>query len=183
MPYTPDQEAALLASAGIGLDKIREMFQMFDADGGGSIDIEELTAAFVSLGISDTKEEIDELVQQIDADGSGEIEFAEFKEVILYLIAQRDSVAEIHKAFTYFSDGKDRITVNDLRNIALSIGDKRSEAFLEEMFHIADADHDGVVSFHDFRVTMEAAIANDKKGLVDPRQVFDSANLRDGIRL
>ena len=53
--------------------KIKEMFDLFDADGGGSIDVGELTHALVNLGISDTKDEIDRLVAQIDADGSGEI--------------------------------------------------------------------------------------------------------------
>lgn len=171
------------SNAVIDDEKIKEMFDMFDADGGGSIDCAELTAAFVSLGISDTKEEIDRLVAQIDTDGSGEIEYDEFREVINQLLNQRDSVAEMYKAFTYFSDGKERITLNDLRRVSIDLNDVRSEAFLQEMFVIGDHDHDGVVTFHDFRTMMERAIQNERAGLRDPRKVIQAANEVDGVQL
>ena len=105
---------------------IKEMFDLFDADGGGSIDVEELTHALINLGISDTKDEIDRLVAQIDADGSGEIEYHEFLEVMNSLLSQRDSATEIHRAFSYFSEGKERITLADLRKLSIEIGDERS---------------------------------------------------------
>ena len=163
--------------------KIKEMFDMFDSDGGGTIDTEELSSAFMSLGISDTKEEIDQLVVQIDTDGSGEIEFDEFKEVIYKLQAQRDSVSEMYKAFHYFSGGKERITISDIKKISVDVGDPRPDVFLKEMFLIADRDKDGIVTFQDFRQMMEQAIADEYAGLSSPKMVLDTANERDGISL
>lgn len=170
-------------ATGITENKIRDMFDMFDADGGGTIDCDELTAAFVSLGISDTKEEIDQLVEQIDTDGSGVIEYEEFREVIVQLLSQRDSVSEIHKAFTYFAEGKERITLNDLRKISIDIPDIRTEQFLEEMFAVGDVDCDSVITFQDFRTIMENAIAHERSGLTDPKKVLDEANESDGLKL
>lgn len=163
--------------------KIKDMFDMFDADGGGTIDVDELTQAFISLGISDTKEEIDELVRQIDTDRSGEIEYEEFRAVIATLQAQRDSVQEMHKAFTYFSGGKERITLSDLRKVMGEVGDHRTDQFLQEMFVIGDIDRDGVLTFQDFKNMMEKAIANEKQGVTSAKVVFDTANQRDGVRL
>jgi centrin-1 len=166
-------------------DKIKEMFELFDADGGGTIDVPELTAALVNLGISDTKEEIDKLVQQIDTDGSGEIEYEEFREVMVQLLSQRDSVAEIYKAFDFFSGGKDRITLSDLRKVSLDIdigGPAPTELYLQEMLVLADTDRDGVVTFHDFKAMMEQAIATEKSELNDPKKILMAANAADGVQ-
>lgn len=162
---------------------IKEMFDLFDADGGGSIDVEELTHALINLGIADTKDEIDRLVAQIDVDGSGEIEYGEFLEVMTSLMSQRDSAAEMHRAFNYFTEGKERITIGDLRKISIQINDEQSEAFLAEMLTVGDRDADGAVTFADFKSMMETAIANERIGLTDPRTVIRQSNVEDGVRL
>lgn len=167
----------------IALTHVKELFDMFDADGGGTIDTEELTNAFVSLGISDTKEEVAALVREIDTDGSGEIEFDEFSQVIDTLLSQRDSIGEMQKAFMYIADGKERITLNDLRQVSIDLNDVRKEQFLHEMFLIGDVDKDGVISFQDFRMLMERAIATEKEGITGPKMVLDAANERDGVKL
>jgi Ca2+-binding EF-hand superfamily protein len=163
--------------------KIKEMFDLFDADGGGSIDVAELTQALVALGISDTKDEIDRLVQQIDADGSGEIEFSEFVEVMRKLEEQRDSAGEMYKAFLYFSNGHDRITLSDLRKVSLEIPDEQTEQMLREMLAVADRDGDGVVTFQDFRSMMTQCIQNERSDNNNPGQILAEANVRDGVRL
>ena len=55
----------------VQLEEFKEAFNAFDADGGGSIDREELAALFRSLGRAQTEEEMDRLMQAADADGSG----------------------------------------------------------------------------------------------------------------
>jgi Ca2+-binding EF-hand superfamily protein len=176
-------------SSGAGKDdildekKIKEMFDLFDADGGGSIDVAELTQALVTLGISDTRDEIDRLVQQIDVDGSGEIEYEEFVEVMEKLQEQRDSEGEMHKAFLYFSNGHDRITLSDLRKISIDTQDEQTEQMLLEMLTVADRDGDGVVTFQDFRNMMVQCIDYEQQGMDNPRKIIADANIRDGVRL
>jgi Ca2+-binding EF-hand superfamily protein len=164
-------------------EKIKEMFDLFDADGGGSIDVAELTHALVNLGISDTQAEIDALVAQIDADGSGEIEFDEFVEVMQQLMAARDSATEMYKAFKYFSDGKERITLGDLRKTCIDIDDEQTEVALAEMMVVADGDKDGVVTFADFQHMMNECLANERAGILDGRKITMAANERDGVKL
>ena len=51
--------------------EIREAFDLFDADGSGSIDAKELKVAMRALGFEPKKEEIKKLMADIDSDGSG----------------------------------------------------------------------------------------------------------------
>ena len=51
---------------------------MFDKDGNGTIDIEELGIVMRSLGQSPTKEELDTIINDADIDGDGQIDFDEF---------------------------------------------------------------------------------------------------------
>jgi Ca2+-binding EF-hand superfamily protein len=96
---------------------------------------------------------------------------------------QRDSEAEMHKAFLYFSNGHDRITLSDLRKVSLDIPDEQTEQVLREMLTVADRDGDGVVTFQDFRNMMVQCIQYEAEGLDNPRKIIDSANIRDGVRL
>jgi Ca2+-binding EF-hand superfamily protein len=170
-------------SVEIDTQTIKNIFDLFDSDGGGSIDTEELARAFVNLGISDTREEVDKLVSQIDQDGSGEIEYAEFVEVMHSLFSSRDTAAEMSKAFSYMADGKERITIADLRKISIEVQDEQSEAYLQEMLLAGDLDKDGAVTFADFRIMMEQAVQNERSGLDDPRKVINQANQAEGARI
>ena len=52
--------------------EIREAFDLFDADGSGTIDAKELKVAMRALGFEPKKEEIRRMIADIDKDGSGE---------------------------------------------------------------------------------------------------------------
>lgn len=51
--------------------EIREAFDLFDADGTGTIDAKELKVAMRALGFEPKKEEIKKMIADIDKDGSG----------------------------------------------------------------------------------------------------------------
>ena len=59
------------------IEVLREVFASFDADGGGSIDEEELGVAMKALGAPVSATELSALVKEIDEDGNGEIDFEE----------------------------------------------------------------------------------------------------------
>jgi calmodulin len=52
---------------------------VFDADGNGSIDRDELRKVMSSLNESLTEEELDAMIKEADINGDGEISFEEFK--------------------------------------------------------------------------------------------------------
>lgn len=58
--------------------QLHEVFEHFDADHSGSIDVQELGAVFEAMGQTLSPEELKSLMSQVDDDGSGEMEFDEF---------------------------------------------------------------------------------------------------------
>ena len=51
------------------VEVLREVFNAFDADGGGSIDVDEMHSAMKSLGAESSKADIKKLMDEIDEDG------------------------------------------------------------------------------------------------------------------
>ena len=56
----------------------KEAFTMFDADGGGSIDVKELNAVLKSLGAELTDAQVTAMLAEVDSDEGGTIDFEEF---------------------------------------------------------------------------------------------------------
>ena len=63
--------------------ELETAFKVIDADGGGTIDMEELADAFRLYGEKVTDEELDGIIKLVDVDADGEIDLEEFKAVML----------------------------------------------------------------------------------------------------
>lgn len=84
------------------VDHFRDAFKLFDSDGGGSIDAEELGACLRSLGKNLSEAEIHEMIVQFDLDDNGTISFEGFLAMISSLTAVMDVEKELHCAFQEF---------------------------------------------------------------------------------
>ena len=60
------------------IEEFREAFRVFDVDGSGNIDKDELRKLMLSVGQAPEDDELEEMVRIADADGSGEVDFYEF---------------------------------------------------------------------------------------------------------
>lgn len=60
----------------------REAFNLFDKDGNGRIDRNELGVVMRSLGAHPTDEKLEAIIQAGDLDGNGTIDFVEFVEMM-----------------------------------------------------------------------------------------------------
>merc|ERR1719230_2100879 len=66
---------------GVDMDSeqaLRDVFQLFDDDGSGTIDLKEFKHLLTTLGDDLSLEECKEIVAIVDVDGDGEIDFEEF---------------------------------------------------------------------------------------------------------
>ena len=59
-------------------DETKEIFRVFDKDGSGTIDAEEVRHVLHNLGEKLSDKEVGELMKEADIDGNGEIDYEEF---------------------------------------------------------------------------------------------------------
>ena len=85
----------------------KEMFQLVDTDGGGSIGREEVLDLMGMVGYKCTEEEVDDMINEIDTDGNMEIDFDEF---VTMMSRKPDALRhpeEIRAAFKMFEKSID----------------------------------------------------------------------------
>ncbi|KPI84043.1 centrin putative Ca2 -binding EF-hand protein [Leptomonas seymouri] len=137
-------------------EQIREAFNLFDADGSGAIDAEEMALAMKGLGFGDLpRDEVERIIRSMNTDANGLVEYSEFESMIKSRMAQKDSPEEILKAFQLFDlDKKGKISFTNLKEVAKLLGENPGDDVLKEMIAEADEDGDGEVSFEEFKSVM-----------------------------
>merc|ERR1719265_2140702 len=133
---------------------IKEAFDLFDADGAGTIEAKELKVALRALGFEPKKEELKKLVSDLDKSGSssgqGQLDYNEFLEIMTAKMSEKDSKEQIQKAFQLFKGPSGKISFEDLKSVAKELGETMSDEELMEMIKEADKDDDGEVSEEEF---------------------------------
>ncbi|KAF0972996.1 hypothetical protein FDP41_008660 [Naegleria fowleri] len=130
--------------------EIKEAFDLFDMDGSGKIDAKELKVAMRALGFEPKKEEIKKMISGID-NGSGKIDFNDFLQLMTAKMSEKDSHAEIMKAFRLFDeDDTGYITFANLKRVAKDLGENMTDEELREMIEEADRSNSGQISKEDF---------------------------------
>jgi len=130
--------------------EIKEAFDLFDMDGSGKIDAKELKVAMRALGFEPKKEEIKKMISGID-NGSGKIDFNDFLQLMTAKMSEKDSHAEIMKAFRLFDeDDTGFITFANLKRVAKDLGESMTDEELREMIEEADRSNSGQISKEDF---------------------------------
>merc|ERR1712050_224391 len=140
-----------------------EAFDLFDQDGTGTIDAKELKVALRALGFEPKKEELKKLVSDLDKSsssaGQGTLDFNEFLEIMTAKMNEKDSKEQIQKAFQLFKGPSGKISFEDLKSVAIELGEMMSDEELKEMIREADKDEDNEVSEEEFmRIIRKSAI-------------------------
>ncbi|XP_057556382.1 centrin-1 [Hippopotamus amphibius kiboko] len=131
--------------------EVREAFDLFDADGSGTIDVKELKVAMRALGFEPRKEEMKKMIAEVDKEGTGKISFNDFLAVMTQKMAEKDTKEDILKAFRLFDDDETgKISFKNLKRVANELGEKLTDEELQEMIDEADRDGDGEVSEEEF---------------------------------
>ena len=145
--------------------EFREVFEMFDNDGEGAIDAQELATVMRALGQNPTQAELEEMVKRVDSDGSGQIEFEEFLQLMAIRIKEDDTEEGLIEAFKVFDrDQGGDITNDELREVMRSLGSKMDEEDIDEMVRKMDFNGDGVIDYAEFCKVLYFSMAmNEKK--------------------
>jgi centrin-1 len=133
--------------------EIKEVFDLFDVDGNGVLDVKEIRVAMRALGFDISKEEAKGLEGKLGTAHGDKmvIPFDVFQDFMAERLVNRDSRDEIAKAFYLFDEEKTgKISLKTLRKVAKELGENMTDAELEEMIAEADSDGDGSVTLEDF---------------------------------
>ncbi|KAG8518885.1 Centrin-1 [Galemys pyrenaicus] len=131
--------------------EVREAFDLFDADGSGTIDVKEFRVAMRALGFEPKKDEIKKMISEVDKEGTGKVSFNDFLAVMTQKMAERDTKEEILKAFRLFDDDETgKISFRNLKRVASELGEHLTDEELQEMIEEADRDGDGEVNEEEF---------------------------------
>merc|ERR1711966_637336 len=125
---------------------IKEAFELFDTDGSGSIDANELKTAMRALGFAPKKDEITKMLNDLDCDGNGTVEYEEFEGLMAGKMGSKNPKEELLKTFAVISDGGDKISCANLCAIAKELGESLDEA---------DTDGDGEINETEFLAVMK----------------------------
>lgn len=148
------------------IQDLKEMFYALDADGNGTITIEELRDGIQKMGM-EVPEDLMKIMSEVDSDGSGEIDYSEF---LAATLDRRHFLCEdvLWSAFRTFDlDGNGQITKEELlqvltgnasENIEEMLGMHREE--IEQIIQDADVDGDGEIDFEEFVLMMSGGTSS-----------------------
>merc|ERR1719206_857458 len=119
------------------IQKLKEAFNLFDKDGDGTIDEDELLDLMITLDPSMTRDEFKQLIQQYDTDGDGQIDWEEFCVLMKPAILSTD-----------MADNDGIMTEEDMK-AAFNIADADGSGFIEK-----DEDKSGGIDFTEFKQLM-----------------------------
>lgn len=144
-----------------------QVFEMFDSNKDGTLQMEEMTQAFQAMGIVTDTSENEILHMMMDLDGSGALDYKEFvRKLKRSGVAVRTKEEEVvnriwncvtkanltlDQAFKVFDRDQDKlISFDDIVNSLTSLGIKVEPAVVGELFRIADVTGDGKIDYSEF---------------------------------
>ncbi|KAJ9444028.1 Calmodulin-like protein [Diplonema papillatum] len=145
---------------GSNKQKLKEIFELMDSDGGGAISEDEVTVFCKSLPRDMSNAEIHELFRQKDSDGSGDIDADEFCGLVDLLqglvgIAVEDMIAHFttkcyRDLFSEVTMDGETVRLQDLRVLIEGMGVNKSDEELRKLFLLYDEDESGTIDFSEF---------------------------------
>ncbi|CAI5719743.1 unnamed protein product [Hyaloperonospora brassicae] len=141
------------------MDELREAFRLFDADGSGAVDLEELQTVMQSLGYETTSKcgEVHHEGKRC-SDEKRVVDMETFVDMLGAAEEERDAVderEEIQRVFGLFDDDKTgKISFRKLRRVVQELSEAITDAELLEMIERADLNQDGEVDADEFYAMM-----------------------------
>lgn len=132
-------------------DELREVFELFDVEGKGTIDAKELTQVMKSLELDE--EALKPFSDALSNKHHGrKLDFETFQRLVL---SKRNKNNDWRHVFHMFdTEGKGYITKENLKSVAENLGESMSEEELQEMVDRANGKKDGKVTFQEFEAIM-----------------------------
>ena len=139
------------------ITEFEKAFLLFDDDGDGAVNKEELGAVMESLGQSLNETDLQELINNVDQ-VDNKIDLSCFLNIMGILKSKDIRVEEdMREVFNVLDiDGSGFISTKELKQVMTDLGDNPSDSEVEELMRYADIDGDGKVSYEEFVTIIRA---------------------------
>lgn len=113
--------------------ELRQAFNLFDRDGGGTINADEVRVALRVLGFNPTRDEM-KLLTNYDGNDDHRVDFNEFTKIILKKISEAQPNDSLIRSFNNLDVDMDSvISLEDLTTVAENLGEELSQDQLREI--------------------------------------------------
>ena len=134
--------------------ELKEAFDFFDKDGSGSIDAKEISTVLNQLGHKSTAVELGDMMTSIDKNQDNSVSFDEFCVLIKasskFELKQNDQ-DDLKEQFRLFDlDGNGSISPDELKKVMATMGEKISDAEIDELLQKYDLNKNGAIEYHEF---------------------------------
>eukprot|EP01130_Rhizamoeba_saxonica_P017678 TRINITY_DN861_c0_g1_i3.p1 TRINITY_DN861_c0_g1~~TRINITY_DN861_c0_g1_i3.p1 ORF type:complete len:159 (-),score=55.31 TRINITY_DN861_c0_g1_i3:35-463(-) len=131
-------------------EKWRSAFLLFDRDGDGEIQMDQVGTVMRSLNQNPTQEEVRNITEAI---GTDTITFEVFETIMQENSKEVDAEAELREAFDVFDkDGTGNISTAELRAVLTTMGEKLFQEEVDGVLKLVD--NDGIVKLEDLLQTL-----------------------------
>ncbi|KAF9171109.1 hypothetical protein BGX21_002712 [Mortierella sp. AD011] len=133
--------------------KFKEGFSLFDRKGNGTIEATSLGDLLRALGQNPTQSQVRDLVAEADPSGSNVINFDAFLKVLLRPngFKPAGTFQEFISGFKVFDkEGNGFIPVGEFRYVLTNLGEKLSDAQVDELLKGVEVDKNGKINYEEF---------------------------------
>ena len=135
------------------MEEFKQAFALFDKDGNGHVDANELGQVLASLGQIPAEDELKRMISEVDGDMNGTIEFAEFLQMMKSKMSKKENEEEIQEAFNAFDVNKNGIiNAKSLQKAFKSMNETFTDEEIKEMINVVG--NGGEVNFNQFKNMM-----------------------------
>ena len=144
------------------IEGLRQLFLDMDADGSGTITVEELRRGLDRHGAHMCKTEVEALMKTMDVQGDGCIDYDEFLAATVHL-SKLESEENLLAAFDDIdTDHSGFITPDELAAQLVKMGMQSDQAEVKKMIDEADVNKDGRIDYSEFVAMMAPQLLGHK---------------------
>ncbi|XP_031472563.1 uncharacterized protein LOC116244889 [Nymphaea colorata] len=130
------------------VQKLKEVFDVFDYDGSGNVSTDELINTIRALNLEAQAGQILAIVN--NSGHTGDIDFGAFLDIFGFG-SEETSESSLQSIFEAFDTSKSGVFgPEEFEKVAASVGEHFSSAEVDQIIDFADKDRDGVISFEEF---------------------------------
>jgi len=149
--------------------KAKDLFNLYDDDHSGRVNVNELATLMRAMGFTPTNNQVKTIVGKYDKNNDGRLSYAEFEQMLIQEnIAPHPTEDEIREAFRVFDkNNSGTISKTELKAAMMKHGEPMSEAEVDNMIRQFDSDGDGKINYNEFARMSGAAAKNSVRGKIN----------------